>query len=87
MAFVMASSEEILKLQQAMNGEVDLELAVLVGSRVDGNVHEKSDWDIAIQWKRDLSTLDNLANTKANIKPCFAASGYSITSTVFAACK
>lgn len=29
-----------------------LEIAVLIGSRATGKSHERSDWDIAIQWHR-----------------------------------
>ena len=52
------------KLQQVLEVQSDLELAVLVGSRAEGRARPESDWDIAIQWKRELSMLENLANTE-----------------------
>ena len=52
------------KLQQVLEVQPDLELAVLVGSRAEGRARPESDWDIAIQWKRELSMLENLANTE-----------------------
>ena len=42
----------------------DLELAILVGSRAEGHARPESDWDIAIQWKRELSLLENLSSTE-----------------------
>jgi len=54
----------ILILQKALEGIEALELAVLVGSRAEKTAHPASDWDIAIQWKRELTTLENLANTE-----------------------
>ena len=41
-----------------------MELAVLVGSQAEGRARPESDWDIAIQWKREMTLLDNLANTE-----------------------
>lgn len=41
-----------------------IELAILVGSRAEGRARPGSDWDIAIQWQRDLTPLDNLAQTE-----------------------
>ena len=38
-----------------------LELAVVIGSRATGTSHSGSDWDIAIQWQRDLSFIEQLA--------------------------
>ena len=54
----------ISNIQQVLQTQAELELAVLVGSRAEGRVHPESDWDIAIQWKREMSMLDNLANTE-----------------------
>lgn len=54
----------ISTIQKALETQSDLELAVLVGSRADGRAHAESDWDIAIQWNRDITMLDNLANTE-----------------------
>ncbi|VAX04746.1 hypothetical protein MNBD_GAMMA19-905 [hydrothermal vent metagenome] len=52
------------KLQQVLDTQPDIELAVLVGSQAEGCARPESDWDIAIQWKRDISLLDNLAKTE-----------------------
>ena len=54
----------ISTIQQVLQAQTGLELAVLVGSRADGRAHSESDWDIAIQWKREIAMLDNLANTE-----------------------
>ena len=54
----------ISTIQQILQAQTGLELAVLVGSRADGRVHSESDWDIAIQWKREITMFDNLANTE-----------------------
>ncbi len=54
----------ISTIQQVLQTQTELELAVLVGSRADGCAHPESDWDIAMQWKREMSMLDNLANTE-----------------------
>ena len=53
-----------LKIQQILEVQLGLELAVLVGSQASGCAHSESDWDIAIQWKPDMSLLDNLSNTE-----------------------
>ena len=52
------------KLQQVLDTQPDIELAVLVGSQAEGCARPESDWDIAIQWKRGLSLLDSLAKTE-----------------------
>lgn len=52
------------KLQQVLDAQPDIELAVLVGSRAERCARPESDWDIAIQWKRGLSLLDSLAKTE-----------------------
>jgi len=41
-----------------------LAFAVLVGSRANGTAHEGSDWDIAIQWSKNLSAMDRLVATE-----------------------
>ncbi len=40
------------------------ELAVLIGSRADGTARPDSDWDIALQWSRDLGFMERLAATE-----------------------
>ncbi len=52
------------KLRQVLEAQPDLELAALVGSRAEGRARSDSDWDVAIQWKREMTMLDNLANTE-----------------------
>lgn len=54
----------IEKLQQVLATQKDLELAVLVGSRAEGQASPDSDWDIAIQWRKDIDLLDNLSLTE-----------------------
>ena len=54
----------ILIIKKVLQKQPDIELAVLVGSQADGRAHPESDWDIAIQWKHEMTMLDNLANTE-----------------------
>lgn len=42
----------------------ELELAVLIGSRVTGTIRLDSDWDIAIQWSRGIDFLQQLNLTE-----------------------
>jgi len=51
-------------LRQVLEAESDLELAILVGSRASGAASPESDWDIAIQWRRDMPWLESLAKTE-----------------------
>ena len=44
--------------------EPDLEFAVLVGSRAASTHTTASDWDIALQWRRDLDWMDQLGRTE-----------------------
>lgn len=41
-----------------------LELAILVGSRATGTARPDSDWDIAIQWSREMDFIQQLAVTE-----------------------
>ncbi len=45
----MKNKAIILKLQQALDKQANLELAVFVGSQAENRAHPGSDWDIAIQ--------------------------------------
>ncbi len=54
----------ISKIRQILDAYAKLELAVLVGSRAEGHARPDSDWDIAIQWTRELTMLENLTNTE-----------------------
>lgn len=38
----------------------DIEIAALVGSRAHGAAEENSDWDVAIQWRRDIPLRNTL---------------------------
>lgn len=51
-------------IKEILEKKTELELAILVGSQANGRAHSESDWDIAIQWKRDMTMLDNLSNTE-----------------------
>jgi len=51
-------------IKQILENYIDLEFAVLVGSQANGRAHSESDWDIAIQWKREITMLDNLSRTE-----------------------
>ena len=42
----------------------DLELAIIIGSRATSTARPDSDWDIAIQWSRDLGFVAQLAATE-----------------------
>lgn len=41
-----------------------LELAIIIGSRANGVALSESDWDIAIQWSRNLGFIEQLAATE-----------------------
>lgn len=41
-----------------------LELAILIGSRATGKAGLDSDWDIAIQWPREMAFFEQLAATE-----------------------
>lgn len=45
-------------------GREEIELALLIGSRASGRVREHSDWDFAIQWRKDIPWIDRLAKTE-----------------------
>ncbi len=51
-------------IRKILQAEPALELVILVGSRANGTARPDSDWDIAIQWQRDIPWQDNLANTE-----------------------
>lgn len=42
----------------------DLELAIIIGSRASGTARQGSDWDIAVQWVRNLGFVEQLAATE-----------------------
>jgi len=53
-------------LRQCLLNIPQLELAVLIGSQVNGKVHMESDWDIAIRWSRqpEVNIMTVLAQTE-----------------------
>ena len=52
------------RLRTLLPAEPDLEFAVLIGSRATGTNTAPSDWDIALQWHRDLDWMDQLGRTE-----------------------
>lgn len=52
------------KLQEFFSTQTVIELAVLIGSRATGRVHAHSDWDFAVQWRKDIPYLDSLGKTE-----------------------
>lgn len=59
----MTSSDNIniTQLCDICAAQSELELAVLIGSRVTGAARPDSDWDIAIQWSRSMDFVQQLA--------------------------
>jgi len=51
-------------LRIIFQGNDNLELAVLIGSRVTGKCTATSDWDIALQWRREMDIMQQLAQTE-----------------------
>lgn len=51
-------------LSDMLAAQPDLELAILIGSRANATAGPDSDWDIALQWSRDLSFMEQLAATE-----------------------
>ena len=56
--------DPLARLRTLLAAEPDLEFAVLVGSRAAGTNTAPSDWDIALQWHRDLDWMDQLGRTE-----------------------
>ena len=52
------------KLKQLLVAQLELELAVLVGSQATGNATSNSDWDIAIRWIKQIEPMQRLAKTE-----------------------
>jgi len=65
----------ITAIKQVLQTQPELELAVLIGSQADGRAHADSDWDIAIQWGRQMSAMDSLANTEILRRKLATAAG------------
>lgn len=61
----MTSHDKILvTLTDYLVTKPELELAILIGSRINSTAHPDSDWDIAIQWVRGADFLTHLAKTE-----------------------
>ena len=56
--------DPLARLRTLLAAEPDLEFAVLVGSRASGTHTAASDWDIALQWRRDLDWMEQLGRTE-----------------------
>ena len=56
--------DPLARLRTLLAAEPDLEFAVLVGSRAAGTHTAASDWDIALQWRRDLDWMEQLGRTE-----------------------
>jgi len=59
-----AVSRATSQLSETVSTIADLELAILIGSRATGTACPGSDWDIAIQWKRGMNFMQQLAVTE-----------------------
>lgn len=59
-----ADSAQREALARTLRSEPNLDFSVLVGSRALGQAQAGSDWDIALQWARDLDWMTVLANTE-----------------------
>ena len=51
-------------LEQLIKDQLDIELAVLVGSQAKGNARDDSDWDIALRWLPEIRPLQQLGKTE-----------------------
>ncbi len=50
----MQESNTIEQLRNLFAQQANIELALLIGSRALGEEREGSDWDFAVQWRRDI---------------------------------
>ncbi len=53
------------RFDEVFQQELELDFAVLIGSRARGDAHATSDWDIAIQWSPNRDWLAILGKTEA----------------------
>jgi predicted nucleotidyltransferase len=67
------------RLCQVLAHETGLEFAVLVGSQATGKMTDSSDWDIALQWRRDMDWLEQLGRTETLRRRLAATLGVSET--------
>ena len=52
------------KLKQVLAGQLDLELAILIGSQARGDATQNSDWDIAIRWINKIEPMQRLSKSE-----------------------
>lgn len=69
MAIKMSMQKSVVAMQldslkHTLSQQVDLELAILVGSKARGNASEHSDWDFAIRWLQAIEPMQQLAKTE-----------------------
>lgn len=62
MTFIPSDMAPILN--RLLAAEPDLEFAVLIGSRATAEHTAASDWDIALQWRRDMDWLEQLGRAE-----------------------
>jgi predicted nucleotidyltransferase len=65
-------------LVQLLLNELDIQFAVLTGSRATNTAHANSDWDIALQWHPELDWLAMLGKTETLRKKIATALGESL---------
>lgn len=56
--------EPLESIKRILEKQPQVDFAVLVGSRVTGNIHAHSDWDIAIHWRSMMSWLERVGETE-----------------------
>lgn len=52
------------QIERLLQDEPRVEFAVLVGSQANGTATDRSDWDIALQWTRDLNPFETLEHAE-----------------------
>lgn len=58
------SNQILNQLQEFFGEQTEIELAVLIGSRATGRVHAHSDWDFAVQWRKEIPFIDTLGKNE-----------------------
>lgn len=51
-------------IRRILTAEPNLEFAVLIGSRAANTHTPTSDWDFAVQWRKDMDWLEQLSRTE-----------------------
>ena len=60
----MQASNAFDQLRNLFAQQTNIELALLIGSRAVDRAREDSDWDFAVQWRRDIPWGDVLEYTE-----------------------